>query len=247
MIWHANILNAHRHTQCKLTHSNNDSHKAPQPHLPTQRKTQLLLWRKIIQSGRQIRLWWIKHSKGDFSTLNTKKQPARLVSTSCCTDAHGSLQAPPLSSFLVFISWFVQRRRVPWHTWETAPSVSLLNREIKDGKGEQEWDPAEREQTLFSRCSSSGPLHRLLATSVRRWQDLVFLFELVGTHLWECRWLFLVSTFTVMLNISRLPPGKQQQPHRLPSLQRRFYFTLMDVVEQRGIQCCYSSFISSQL
>lgn len=158
------------------THTNNDSHKATQPTIYLPSGKQLFLWRKIIQSGWQIRLGWIKHSTGDFSTLNTKNnQPAsshRLIIL-----IHKALFKPLHSLlFSVFISGFVQLCTVA-HLSESTYCHSFEQRDKRQWR--RAWvRSTENEQTLYSQCGSSGPLHRHPATSVRRWQDLIFLSEL---------------------------------------------------------------------
>lgn len=83
----------------------------------------------------------------------------------------------------------------------------------------------ESEQTLYSQCSSSSPLHSLTATSVRRWQYLAFLSER-DAHLWECRWLPSVTTFTGMLKISHRIPSKQHQPAAVATQKITFTLSL---------------------
>lgn len=145
----------HTHTSVRYTirqwyhtHTNNDYYELSLSSID-QWKTELLLW--------QIRPRWIKHSKGDFSSLNTiNKQPA---SSLLRRYTHSSHQTALLCSAFLAFSFPL----ICWLETEGVCIVALLNREMKDNRGEQEWDPqrTSRPGTLRTlRRGSSGPLHR---------------------------------------------------------------------------------------
>lgn len=143
---------AHRRTQFNHTvptNTNNDSHKATQPviYLPHDSFS----GGKLSRVGGKLELEELNIQRVIFQVLMAKTtSPPRLnVLLHQYTWLSSSSSALCLSRFQKCSNC------VPWHTWETVCVASLLNREMKESKGEQEWDL----QRMNRPCSSSRLLH----------------------------------------------------------------------------------------